>query len=62
MGSLAQGAGQPDVNEDFLDLLAALLQAQARGPPSLGREVLVRNKRASGRAKDLADLEALGVD
>lgn len=26
----------------------------------LGREALVQNKRASGRAKDLADLEALG--
>jgi hypothetical protein len=28
--------------------------------PFLGRDALVRNKRASGRAKDLADLEALG--
>jgi hypothetical protein len=28
--------------------------------PFLGRGALVRNKRASGRAKDLADLEALG--
>jgi hypothetical protein len=28
--------------------------------PFLGRAQLVRNKRASGRAKDLADLEALG--
>ena len=28
--------------------------------PFLGREALVRNKRASGRAKDIADLEALG--
>lgn len=28
--------------------------------PFLGREALVRNKRATGRAKDLADLEALG--
>jgi hypothetical protein len=28
--------------------------------PLLGRAALVRNKRASGRAKDLADLEALG--
>jgi hypothetical protein len=26
----------------------------------LGREELIRNKRATGRAKDLADLEALG--
>jgi hypothetical protein len=28
--------------------------------PFLGRAALVRNKQASGRAKDLADLEALG--
>jgi hypothetical protein len=28
--------------------------------PFLGRAALLRNKRASGRAKDLADLEALG--
>jgi hypothetical protein len=28
--------------------------------PFLGREALVRNKRASGRTKDRADLEALG--
>ena len=28
--------------------------------PFLGRAALVRNKRASGRTKDLADLEALG--
>ena len=28
--------------------------------PFLGREALVRNKRATGRAKDRADLEALG--
>ncbi len=28
--------------------------------PFLGRAALVRNKRAAGRAKDLADLEALG--
>ena len=30
--------------------------------PFIGRGALVKNKRATGRAKDLADLEALGVD
>lgn len=30
--------------------------------PFLGRAELVRNKRATGRTKDLADLEALGED
>ena len=29
--------------------------------PFIGREAFVKNKRASGRAKDLADLDALGV-
>jgi hypothetical protein len=28
--------------------------------PFIGREAFIRNKRASGRAKDLADLESLG--
>ena len=28
--------------------------------PFLGREALIRNKKASGRAKDLADVESLG--
>jgi hypothetical protein len=30
--------------------------------PFLGRDALVRNKRSSGRAKDRADLEALGEE
>ena len=30
--------------------------------PFLGREALIRNKRASGRFRDLGDLEALGED
>jgi hypothetical protein len=56
------------MNEDFRDLLRALLEAGGRVThdvagtkvPFLGRDALVRNKRASGRAKDRADLEALG--
>ncbi|HET7291261.1 MAG TPA: hypothetical protein VFM88_02445 [Vicinamibacteria bacterium] len=35
-------------------------EAEGLAVPFLGRAALVRNKRASGRAKDLADLEALG--
>jgi hypothetical protein len=35
-------------------------QTEGLAVPFLGRADLVRNKRASGRAKDLADLEALG--
>jgi hypothetical protein len=30
--------------------------------PFLGRETLIANKRATGRLKDLADIEALGED
>lgn len=33
---------------------------RGRSFPFLGRETLIRNKRASARLKDLADLEALG--
>jgi hypothetical protein len=77
------------VNEDFRDLLAALIAAGARflvvgahalavhglpratgdldvwiavDPENARRAALVKNKRAAGRAKDLADLEALGED
>jgi hypothetical protein len=30
--------------------------------PFIGRAALIRNKRASGRTRDLADLESLGED
>jgi hypothetical protein len=40
------------VNPDVLDLLRALSAAEAR--------FLVRNKRALGRPRDLAELELLG--
>ena len=35
---------------------------RGRELPFLGRDALLRNKRASGRRKDLADIEALGED
>ena len=35
---------------------------RGRAVPFLGRATLVKNKRASGRRKDLADIEALGED
>lgn len=46
----------------FVDAWAARLQHSVAGMslPFLSRRDLVRNKRASGRAKDLADLETLG--
>lgn len=33
-----------------------------RAIPFLGRATLIENKRAAGRLKDLADIEALGED
>jgi hypothetical protein len=38
------------------------LDVRGRRVPFLGRDALIRNKRASGRRKDLADIEALGED
>jgi hypothetical protein len=37
-----------------------ILEIEGLAVPFLGRAALVRNKRASGRTKDLADLGALG--
>lgn len=47
---------------DFEEAWAGRLEYRVAGldVPFLGREALVRNKRACGRAKDRADLEALG--
>ena len=49
---------------DFATAWAARVEHELRGRrvPFLGREALIRNKRASGRRKDLADVEALGED
>lgn len=35
-------------------------ELQGRAVPFLGRSTLIANKRAAGRLKDLADIEALG--
>ena len=56
------------MNRDFLDMLSALNEAgadylvmQVRGVPTqcIGRVELLKNKRATGRLKDHADIEAL---
>jgi hypothetical protein len=56
------------LNDDFRDLLAAfshqavrylVVGAHAMAIPFIGREMLLVNKKASGRAKDLLDLELL---
>jgi hypothetical protein len=62
--------GQPPRRIDLLTRVSGLLFAEAwpnrathtvgaLAVPFLGRDDLVRNKRASGRAKDLADLDVL---
>lgn len=49
---------------NFADAWASRADHDVRGRrvPFLGRDALVRNKRASARRKDLADVEALGED
>jgi hypothetical protein len=46
---------------DFRDLVAdgATFELQGRRIPIIGRSALMKNKRAVGRAKDIADVEAL---
>lgn len=41
----------PDLIEAYLDDVLV---------PFIGQDAFIRNKRASGRLKDLADIEALG--
>ena len=47
---------------DFSAAWAARREHDVRGRsvPFIGREALIANKRAAGRPKDLADLDALG--
>ena len=57
--SIFEGSAM-DVQSDFRELLALF---NAHGVEHyLGRDQFVANKRAVGRKKDLADLEALGED
>ena len=51
-------SGVPDFEEAWADRVTQ--SVRGREIPFIGRDTLVRNKRASGRTKDLADLEALG--
>lgn len=50
--------------QDFEHAWAARTESEIDGHtiPFLGRETLLANKRATGRLKDLADVEALGED
>ncbi len=48
---------QPRINQDFLDVLDALVEVFF-----IGREAMIKNKKALGRMKDLADVEALEGD
>ena len=50
--------------DDFEAAWEARVESQIAGRtiPFLGRATLIANKRATGRLKDLADIEALGED
>ncbi len=43
------------MNPDFVDLFRAFVTADVRF--LIGRDAFIRNKRATGRPRDLADLE-----
>jgi hypothetical protein len=64
--------GLPPVRIDVLTTISGVTFAEAWpgraqasfGPvavPVIGRDAFIQNKRASGRARDLGDLEALGA-
>ena len=50
--------------EDFEEAWNARAESEVTGHtiPFLGRETLIANKRATGRIRDLADIEALGEE
>ena len=50
--------------DDFEAAWSARVESQVAGRtiPFLGRAALIANRRATGRLKDLADIEALGED
>lgn len=50
--------------EDFETAWDARVESQVAGRtiPFLGRETLIADKRATGRLRDLADIEALGEE
>ena len=50
--------------DDFESAWVARTESEVAGKmiPFLGRETLIANKRATGRLKDLADVEALGEE
>lgn len=65
--------GYPPIRIDLLTSLTGLewdeiwrgrIEGEHDGVPAkfIGRQELIRNKRATGRAKDLADIEAMGED
>lgn len=51
-------SGVPDFAAAWSDRVVQ--PVRGREIPFIGREALIRNKRATGRTRDLADLEALG--
>jgi len=51
-------SGVPAFDEAWADRIEQ--EIRGRRVPFIGRATLLRNKRASGRTKDLGDLEALG--
>ena len=55
---LTEISGVPDFEAAWQDRVEQ--EIDGRSIPFLGREALITNKRATGRLKDLADIDALG--
>ena len=49
-----------ELDPDFDGFFGSLIAHGVDSLPFIGRTEFIRNKRAAGRLKDLADIEALG--
>ena len=49
-----------ELDPDFDELRASLIARGVESLPFVGRTEFIRNKRAAGRLKDLADIESIG--
>ena len=51
-----------EISQDFKELFALLNEHDVEYVHFIGKKQYIQNKRATGRKKDLADVEALGEE